>query len=164
MTPGGWEVTGPRTPESLHPAPPATSSPCSNTSWIEIFNWRRRYELQCGERARRPPGTASAKKAVLCHEATPSSTAGEVEHHQQNPTPTRHRLQDAAGKGPTRAYTMYTQGNGVPPPSRRRSGRRREGNRRFAGGEVVLLGNRKKITLTVAGRGKRPRLALAQVL
>ena len=90
---------------------------------------------------------------MLCHEATPSSTAGEVEHHLQNPTPTRHLLQDAAGKAPTQPYAMYTRRSGVPPPSRRRSGRQREReppNRRRRGGRPG--GFQKSSPFTVAGR------------
>jgi hypothetical protein len=43
---------------------------------------------------------------VLHHGTTPSSIAGEDEHHLQNPTPARLQLHDAAGQAPYNSYAI----------------------------------------------------------
>jgi hypothetical protein len=144
MTPGGREVAGPRTPESLHPALSVAKLPCFNINRHKLSIWIRRYELQSGDkRARRPPGGASARKGVLHHGTAPSSIAGEDEHHLQNQKPARHQLHDAAGEVPYSSYTINSWEMRFPhPPTAGAAGGGR-GNRRFAGGEVDLRGERK---------------------
>jgi hypothetical protein len=86
---------------------------------------------------------------VLHHGTTPSSIAGEDEHHLQNPTPARLQLHDATGQAPYNSYAINSWETGFPhPPAAGAAGGGR-GNRRFAGVEVDLRGEEKSPLSTV---------------
>ena len=99
MTPCGRKVVGPRTPESLHPTPPAASPSFFFISGFINTTWIRHTEIQRGtRRTRRSSRTASAQGSQPLDAGAPENAViGGGSSQHQNAHHRRHRLQDTAG-------------------------------------------------------------------